>query len=96
MEWILLVVLLWNVVAFVVVAKDKKAARRNMRRTPERVFRNFALTFGGAGVLVGFYTVRHKTKHHMLLFQVISLTVLSYALLAFVYYKFLILRCNYG
>lgn len=77
---------LWNLAAFYTVLHDKQTARRNgenerrgqQRRVPEKRFMMFAATFGGIGVLTGFYGVRHKTKHRSLLVWTWVLTVLSY------------------
>lgn len=85
---------LWNLAAFATVVHDKAAARRNARlepeqrarRTPEKTFLMFAAAFGGVGVLIGFYAVRHKTLHRKLLFGVWALTLAGLAALAALWY----------
>jgi uncharacterized membrane protein YsdA (DUF1294 family) len=74
---------LWNIISYTVTCCDKRAAVRKRRRVREWGFCLFALVFGGAGVLIGFYTKRHKTRHRLLLFAVWSLTLVSYAALAY-------------
>ena len=78
----------WNLVALLTVVFDKRTAvhngekgvgHRRRRRVPERQFLIYAVTLGGAGVLVGFYSARHKTLHRGLLAGVWCLTLLSYA-----------------
>ena len=79
-------VLLWNLIAFGMAVHDNRVARQNgllpeerrRRRTPEKRFLLFAATLAGPGVLLAFYTVRHKTKHYGLLAGVWALTVLSF------------------
>lgn len=75
--WIaaLVCVIIWNISTYVVTVLDKRAARQHRRRVPERRFIFFAATLGGAGVLVGFYTARHKTKKPYLLVGVWTLTI---------------------
>lgn len=81
--------LLWNLVSFVITVSDKAAAKKHRRRVPEKMFLMFALFLGGAGVLVGFYSVRHKTRHYALLIQTWVLSLLSYAALTYVYIHFM-------
>ena len=89
MNWYLIAAVLlalWNLTAFVTVVRDKRIARRNgvlppeqrRRRTPEKRFLFYAAALGGPGVLLGFYTVRHKTKHYGLLAGTWVLTLLSW------------------
>ncbi len=52
-----------NLIAFILMGTDKKLARRNMRRVPEKVFFSLALLGGGLGVYFGMKNFRHKTKH---------------------------------
>ena len=58
-----LTLLLWNSAAFLLVRLDKSRARRRQWRVPELSFFLWALCFGAAGILVGMYTYRHKTRH---------------------------------
>ncbi len=69
-------VAVWNISAYVVTVLDKRAAQQHRRRVPERRFIFFAATLGGIGVLVGFYTARHKTRKPYLLVGVWTLTII--------------------
>ena len=52
-----------NVLGFLFMGIDKRRAKRNMRRIPEKTLFLFAILLGGIGSSLGMYTFRHKTKH---------------------------------
>ncbi len=51
-----------NLFTFFLFAEDKKRARKEMWRIPERTLVLFALFGGSIGALAGMYVFRHKTK----------------------------------
>ena len=55
--------ILINAASFLLMLADKKKAKRNMWRIPEKVLLGTAVLGGSLGALVGMYTFRHKTKH---------------------------------
>jgi uncharacterized membrane protein YsdA (DUF1294 family) len=59
--------LLWlviiNAVTLVAYARDKAAARRGGRRTPERTLWALDLAGGFIGGWIGMLWLRHKTRH---------------------------------
>lgn len=59
----LAIFILWNVIGFILVMLDKRRAVRNEWRIRERTFFVWALAFGAAGILLGMYVFRHKTRH---------------------------------
>ena len=63
MKYFLLYLLLINAAAFVLMLADKRKARKNRWRIPERTLILSALFGGSIGALLGMYTFRHKTKH---------------------------------
>ena len=63
MKYFLLYLLLINASAFVLMLADKRKARKNRWRIPERTLILSALFGGSIGALLGMYTFRHKTKH---------------------------------
>ena len=63
MKYFLLYLLLMNVIAFVFMHADKRRARKNRWRIPERTLIGTAVLGGSIGALMGMYTFRHKTKH---------------------------------
>lgn len=54
--------LLVNLFTFFLLAEDKKRAKKDMWRIPERTLVLFALFGGSIGALAGMYVFRHKTK----------------------------------
>lgn len=43
--------------------EDKRRARKNLWRIPERTLLGIAVLGGSIGCLLGMYTIRHKTLH---------------------------------
>ena len=58
----LLMILLMNLLTFLVYGLDKRAAKRNTWRTPERRLLLFGILGGAAGGLLGMLCFRHKTR----------------------------------
>lgn len=52
-----------NVLAFVLMAVDKRKAQSHRRRIPEKTLFLSAILGGGAGALAGMYACHHKTRH---------------------------------
>ena len=51
-----------NIVLFVLFGRDKAAARRGARRTPETTLLALAVLGGSLGGLLGMLLFRHKTR----------------------------------
>lgn len=52
-----------NLIAFALMAEDKRRAKRHAWRIPEKTLFLAALLGGSVGVWAGMYLCRHKTKH---------------------------------
>ncbi len=52
-----------NLNSFALMGIDKRRARKQERRIPERNLFLSALLFGGLGAVLGMQLFRHKTKH---------------------------------
>ena len=84
MEYLLCYLLIINALAFLLMYADKRKARKNQWRIPERVLFASALLGGSIGAMAGMQMFRHKTKHPkffvglpvMLVAQIILLMVL--------------------
>lgn len=75
-----LYLLLVNLVAFFLYGADKRKAKQNRWRTPERVLLGIALAGGGIGALAGMKVFHHKTKHKI--FQIlVPLSIVLWAVL---------------
>ncbi len=59
--WLAYVV--WNAAVFALYGADKRKARNDAWRIPERTLLLTAFLFGGAGAFLGMLVFRHKTKH---------------------------------
>ncbi|NEX63560.1 DUF1294 domain-containing protein [Noviherbaspirillum galbum] len=74
-----------SIVTFGAYARDKAAARRQARRTPERTLHLLALLGGWPGGLLGRHLLRHKTRKpgfHAVLWTSAVLHLLALAWLA--------------
>jgi len=60
--WLLGWVLLSSLIAFVAHGRDKRAARRGCRRTPERTLHLLELIGGWPGALLAMTVFHHKTR----------------------------------
>ena len=52
-----------NVIAFAVYGADKRRAKKDKRRVPEKTLFLLAVIGGSVGAWAGMYTFRHKTRH---------------------------------
>lgn len=84
---ILIYFIVINLIAFIITVYDKHAAIHSKWRIPEKKFIIFSVIGGGIGVLLAFYSIRHKTKHYKLLFLVWSITVVITVLFVFIFVK---------
>lgn len=63
LQMILGYLLLINAAAFTLMLADKLKAKKNLWRIPEATLLTCAALGGSVGMLIGMYTVRHKTRH---------------------------------
>jgi len=73
--------LLFNLLALLLMAGDKRRAGEHRRRVPENIF--FLLSFlgGSAGALLGMLLFRHKTRHWYFVWGIPLLLLAQTALL---------------
>lgn len=57
-----LILLIWNISVFATYASDKRRAKKDERRVPEKRLLTMAALFGSLGALAGTYLTRHKTR----------------------------------
>lgn len=55
--------LLWSLVLFILMGRDKRLARTQQRRIPEATLFFLAVLGGGLGGCFGMQVFRHKTRH---------------------------------
>jgi len=80
-----------TIVTFVLYGIDKRRAKKNAWRIPEKTLLGFAALFGGFGAFLGMRVFRHKTKHTRFkvlvpLFMIVQFIAII-ALIYFVYVK---------
>ncbi|MBQ0037894.1 MAG: DUF1294 domain-containing protein [Clostridiales bacterium] len=61
--WLTVYLVAINLVTFLVYGADKRRAKRDRWRVPEKTLFLLAIVGGSIGALVGMYVFRHKTKH---------------------------------
>ncbi|MDR3705843.1 MAG: DUF1294 domain-containing protein [Paludibacteraceae bacterium] len=62
-QFILLLLMIVNVAAFIIYAADKWLAKKNARRVPEKYLLLLAIIGGSVGAWSSMLLFRHKTKH---------------------------------
>ncbi len=72
-------VLLWSLILFIAMGRDKKKARRGAFRVPEKTLFLLAFLGGATGGLLGMEVFRHKTKHGTFVWGFRILTLLQLA-----------------
>lgn len=63
MIYLLIYLAVISLIAMGITAHDKRAARRNKRRVPERTLLLIAALGGSIAMLITMCVIRHKTKH---------------------------------
>lgn len=63
MNLFLVSLLIINAIGFFLMLSDKRRARKNLWRIPERTLLTVAALGGSLGCLGGMYAFRHKTRH---------------------------------
>lgn len=63
MEYLVIYLLIINALAFLLMLIDKRKARKNLWRIPERTLLGTALIGGSLGAFAGMQIFRHKSKH---------------------------------
>ena len=69
-----------NVIAFVVYGADKRRAKKERRRVPEKTLFLLAFIGGSVGAWAGMYTFRHKTRHWYFVWGIPAILAVQIAL----------------
>lgn len=80
MKYLLIYLLIMNALGFLLMLADKRRARKNRWRIPERTLMTVAALGGSVGSLLGMYTFRHKTRHRKFALGIPALLVAQIAL----------------
>ena len=87
MKYFLLYLLLINAAAFLLMLVDKRKAKKNRWRIPERTLFGSALLGGSVGALLGMYTFRHKTRHPSFTLGMPAILIAQIALTVWIFLK---------
>lgn len=69
-----------NVVTFLVYGADKRKAKKDKWRVPEKTLFLLAIIGGSIGALAGMYVFHHKTKHWYFKFGIPAILLLQIVL----------------
>lgn len=83
-----LYLLVMIVITFIVCGIDKFAARKQMRRVPEKTLFLLSALGGSVGMFAGMLTFRHKTQHWYFKFGIPAIIVAQVALALFIMHLF--------
>lgn len=80
MNLFLVSLLIINAIGFFLMLSDKRRARKNLWRIPERTLLTVAALGGSLGCLAGMYAFRHKTRHPKFTIGIPAILLLQTAL----------------
>ena len=86
MKYLLIYLLIINVLAFLVMGADKRRARNQAWRIPEKTLFFLSIIGGGPGSILGMYLFRHKTRHWYFVVGMPLILVAQIVLAILVYY----------
>lgn len=69
-----------NLIAFTVYGADKRRARKDRRRVPEKTLFLLAIIGGSLGAFLGMRLFRHKTRHWYFVWGIPAIMTLQIAL----------------
>lgn len=76
-----------NIFAVLIMAYDKRSARKDRERVPEKVLFLTAALGGSPGIWAGMYLFRHKTKHRSFVIGIPAILILQIALIIYLLVK---------
>lgn len=76
-----------NIIAFIVYGVDKRKARKNQWRIPEKKLLFLAIIGGSVGSLTGMYIFHHKTLHKKFTVGVPVILMLQIIFIYGIYYR---------
>jgi Predicted membrane protein len=84
----LVYLLIINIYGFSIMGIDKRRAKKNMYRIPERVLFTVAFIGGSAGVLTGMKSFHHKTLHNKFRYGIPALLILNIIAAGYILFRF--------
>ncbi len=83
MEFLAIYLVIINLAGVYVMWADKRKAKKDQWRIPEKTLFLVAILGGGIGTTLGMYWFRHKTKHWYFKFGMPAILVVEAALLVY-------------
>ena len=90
LKYILLYVLIINLTGFFLMGMDKRRARKNLWRIPEKTLFITAILGGSIGSIIGMRHFRHKTKHTSFVIGMPCILVFQIAVILFVVFRYIL------
>lgn len=81
---VLIYLLIMTLATFVLCGIDKFAAKKQMRRVPEKTFFLLSALGGSIGMFAGMLTFRHKTQHWYFKFGIPAIIIAQVILILFI------------
>lgn len=75
-----------SLIDFILMGLDKRWAKREHRRVPEKRFFLLALLGGAPGAILGMYAFRHKTRHWYFVWGLPAILALQLAAVIWFYF----------
>ncbi|TFB24987.1 DUF1294 domain-containing protein [Filobacillus milosensis] len=83
MTYLIYVIIIMSFIGFISMGYDKRKARKEQWRIPEKTLWTFAVLGGATGMWLGMNFFRHKTKHLSFKYGLPILTILWIAALIY-------------
>lgn len=80
--------LLINAIGFTLMLVDKYKAKNNLWRIPESTLFLASVLGGSVGILLGMYTIRHKTKHLTFVLGIPAILIAQMGLFIWLSFRF--------
>ncbi len=79
-----------NIVAYMLMYKDKLSAINNKRRIPEKTLINFSLVGAALGIMIGMLTLQHKVKKRQFYIKIPIYYLTTHSVMLYIYVKYII------
>lgn len=81
---LLIIMFFMSLITFIIYGIDKRKAKLNKWRIPEKVLLTLPWLLGSLGGVFGLYILRHKTKHWYFILNNIFSLIIQFIIFAFI------------
>lgn len=89
-EYLMIYLIIMNIVGAAVMAIDKRKAKKQLWRIPEKTLFLVSLLGGSLGTWIGMYRFHHKTKHWYFVLGMPLIFVVHIILIAYALYNYIV------